>query len=489
MVGVMILGDLPGAGSLRPHPQRDFVLEPRALQVVRSIAGREFFPLHDLARHRVQPFRRVGAGWQSEAQPARPAAGRKYRVFLSRCAEGAGDHARRIFHRREVRRQRGEIEGVDEFAQHPELSAQGCAASAGRFRRGTGTVLGTDVEGVVEVVVESTAGEHERPRLAAVRGVLAPRESRLVVTDQLAESEVPSRRLGIGVVEIQDRNAGRHIAFPHSEAEVRNVLRDEVLSRQFRLRFRNPSCHASLPLDRYRRGNLHGIRELALFQQVGIDGIPKGVVVRPRLVLDLIENVRRAIELPHDFAGECFLSGEDAAVVQGVEFFPVGEGVVINMIGWIERTDRPTEIGVNRAEKRDLHHNAEPVRFRHEVPETGEEPWVPLVKIEFVSSARIAWRAAARPRCQKPAGLGSERVPLDAESARFFYITPDENPRVVHPVGGERFEIFSVIEVQIDHRAVVLGGGDQRGRLSPPLEVSRVFRMQAESVFRGILRL
>ena len=78
----------------------------------------------------------------------------------------------------------------------------------------------------------------------------------------------------------------------------------------------------------------------------------------------------------------------------------------------------------------------------------------------------------------------SQGVALDLERALGFDVRAAEHARVVHAVGGEGVEILAVVEVQVDHRAVVLGGGDQDRRPAAPQKIVRVLGMERDGSSR-----
>ena len=56
----------------------------------------------------------------------------------------------------------------------------------------------------------------------------------------------------------------------------------------------------------------------------------------------------------------------------------------------------------------------------------------------------------------------------------------DEEARVVESVPGQRFQVSLVVEVGVEHRAIVLGRGDEHSRFAAKEEVVRVLGVQVE---------
>ena len=81
---------------------------------------------------------------------------------------------------------------------------------------------------------------------------------------------------------------------------------------------------------------------------------------------------------------------------------------------------------------------------------------VPAVEVKFGSAARIARLIAARPGANEAAFERRQSVTRDVEGALWLDIGPTERARVVQPIGRQRVEILLVVDVEIQHRAVVL---------------------------------
>jgi hypothetical protein len=75
-------------------------------------------------------------------------------------------------------------------------------AAAGVIRCCIGTIFVARAEGIVKVVEETAAGEHEIPGLAEVGGVLMAEKPSFVITKGRAQTIVEGQRLGIGIVKI-----------------------------------------------------------------------------------------------------------------------------------------------------------------------------------------------------------------------------------------------------------------------------------------------
>src|SRR5207247_11068613 len=125
-----------------------------------------------------------------------------------------------------------------------------------------------------------------------------------------------------------------------------------------------------------------------------------------------------------------------------------------------------------------LHNDASLARLRHEILQPSEVGLVPSGQVEFVSAIRVTRRLAARPWTDEAARSGRERIAGNVKGAKWLGIGAGKAPREVQTVPGQRVEILHVIEIKIQHRAVMLAGSDQHGRLTPEQEVMRIGRVQ-----------
>src|SRR5690242_18322096 len=104
---------------------------------------------------------------------------------------------------------------------------------------------------------------------------------------------------------------------------------------------------------------------------------------------------------------------------------------------------------------------------------------IPIAKIELVSASRVAWGSAARPRSEE-ASWGRREVVAD-NSKRFsrnLNVRAAKEACVVHAVRRNGREIFVVIEVCVEHRAVVLAAADEGQRAPVKQEIMRILRVQ-----------
>ena len=77
----------------------------------------------------------------------------------------------------------------------------------------------------------------------------------------------------------------------------------------------------------------------------------------------------------------------------------------------------------------------------------------------------------------------SERVVCNAKRGRRLAIHAAERARVIQLVPLQFIEVTHVIEVEVQHRAVVLSRCDQKRRLAVPEKVMGILRMQRDRRF------
>ena len=206
------------------------------------------------------------------------------------------------------------------------------------------------------------------------------------------------------------------------------------------------------------------------------------MVVRPGLVLNLEEQVVVLVQFAHQPANESLLDRHRRTVVRRVEFFPVGHGDRLDVVRRVQRMDGPLLLAIRGTEERQLDDNSSAAGFGDEVREASEVVRVETVQVELVSASRVTRLLAARPRREKSSGCGGQGIPLDAERALRLDVTAGEDPRVIHSVALQRIQVATVVEVQIEHRAIMLGTRDQRHCLTTPRKPTRIVGMQADGL-------
>ncbi|PYK02220.1 MAG: hypothetical protein DME23_02155 [Verrucomicrobia bacterium] len=144
------------------------------------------------------------------------------------------------------------------------------------------------------------------------------------------------------------------------------------------------------------------------------------------------------------------------------------------------RAKPPLRLVVHRAKQIHLDDDAALARLRDEILQPFEIVLVPFREVELVSPIRVAWGIAARPRANKPACSRRQCIADDIERAMGFYIGAGKRAREVQAILCQRVEILHVIELEIQHGAVMFAGGDERGRLPAKQEIMLVFRMQRQ---------
>jgi hypothetical protein len=144
----------------------------------------------------------------------------------------------------------------------------------------------------------------------------------------------------------------------------------------------------------------------------------------------------------------------------------------------VHRAAHPHVVFVERAEERELDDDSTATRLRDEILQPPKICRIPLGEIEFIAAGCVARCVTACPRRDQAAVGRRERVVGDVERRRIFAIGAGKRAREIEAVTRERIEILDVVEIEIEHRAVMLGGGDENRRLTAPEEVMRVVRMQ-----------
>ena len=105
-----------------------------------------------------------------------------------------------------------------------------------------------------------------------------------------------------------------------------------------------------------------------------------------------------------------------------------------------------------------------------------------LREIELVAAVRVAWLVAASPRREVAARSRSESVAGNLERPFGLDVGAAHQARVVHALGSERIQVSPKVEVQVHHRAVVLGRRDQDRGAPAPEKVVRVLRVERDGL-------
>jgi hypothetical protein len=121
----------------------------------------------------------------------------------------------------------GERKRAQKVAQNSKLQAECRAAAAWTVWRGVRAIFVTGAEGIVEVIENAPAGEHEIPGLAEVGGVLVAQGSSFVIRTGGAHAVVGEHGLRISVAKIDDAYAREKSS--HGRVEIAVILGHKVL--------------------------------------------------------------------------------------------------------------------------------------------------------------------------------------------------------------------------------------------------------------------
>ena len=347
------------------------------------------------------------------------------------------------------------LEVVDEILQQLHLLAKDRIATARLARRILeGAVLVPCGERVIEVVEKPAAGEDELPRLHPVMSVRRALEAGLVVADHFVEPEVERDRGGrVRIVKVEDGD-GRMRAI-NLLGTIGDVLRDEMRLREILFRSGDDVRDAVLPGDRH--------------------------AAEIRLVADLVAKVLRLAQFGDDLADERFLHREQAtAFVERVDVVPTDSSNAVDVVRRVHRAQLPLGFLIHRAEERQLDDDAALAGLGDEILQPGEVGRIPLSKVEFIAPAPIAWLLAACPRAYEATRLRCQRIFGDIEGALRLEIRAAERASEVQPIRCECFEILHIIEVKVEHRAVMLRRADENRRLFTKEKIMRIVRMERE---------
>src|SRR5205814_6104874 len=96
------------------------------------------------------------------------------------------------------------------------------------------------------------------------------------------------------------------------------------------------------------------------------------------------------------------------------------------------------------------------------------------------SPVRVAGSIAARPGANEAACSRRQRIAGDVERAVRFYIGAGKRAREVQSIFCQRAEILHIVEIEVQHGAIVLSRSDERRRLAAEQEVVRIVRVKAK---------
>ena len=240
-----------------------------------------------------------------------------------------------------------------------------------------------------------------------------------------------------------------------SRRVVGDVLRDQVLHRKIALGRDDDVGDAMLP------GELDGT----------------GV----RLVADLEEQIVEAVQLGNELPCQGLLNSKQAAIVpHRVDVGTRNLADPVDVVRCAHRTERPLQILVHRTEQRQLDDDVPGPGIREKVFQPRKVGIVPTGQIELVAAVGVTRLRAARPRRDEAPGGRRQSISGDVESALRLDVGAAEHPRVVQAVGGQRVEIATIVEVEVEHRAVMLSRRDEDRRTAAPLKVVRIGWMQSQ---------
>ena len=206
-----------------------------------------------------------------------------------------------------------------------------------------------------------------------------------------------------------------------------------------------------------------------------------------RLVADLVVQVVELGELLDDPPHHPLVHLQQAGMlVERVHVPAVLRPDALDVVPRIHRAQVPLLVFVHRAEQIHLDDDAALGRIRQKIAQPAEIRFVPAAQVELRPAAGVPRLVAARPRADETALERSQRIARNVEGPLRLDIRPAERARVVEAVGGQRIEVLFVVEVEIEHRAVVFARRDQHRRLAAEEKVVPVLWMQGKRrVFRG----
>ena len=187
--------------------------------------------------------------------------------------------------------------------------------------------------------------------------------------------------------------------------------------------------------------------------------MPAGLVPE-RLVADLEVEVVVGVHLADDLAGVAHLALEDGRISHRVPVLPGDVADPVHVVADVEGVQVPDGVGVGVAEEGQLDHDIVAGGLGQEAVQAGKVLLVPAVEVELSEAVHGETRPRAgerrdilaRPRLARRVRV--ERDPLQLAEEQ-------EAPAEGRGLVGRLGQVAAIVEVAVDHRAVVLGGGDQ----------------------------
>ena len=115
-----------------------------------------------------------------------------------------------------------------------------------------------------------------------------------------------------------------------------------------------------------------------------------------------------------------------------------------------------------------------------EIAQAREIVRVPPGEVELVPAIGVARLDAAGPWADKPSACRRQRIARDIERAIGLHIRATPRAGVVQFAGLQLLQIGGVVEVQVQHRAIMFARRDEHRRLAAPKKVVRVVRIQRD---------
>ena len=195
---------------------------------------------------------------------------------------------------------------------------------------------------------------------------------------------------------------------------------------------------------------------------LGVDFIIIGLI--RELIVEVIEGIQCLHNLPH----HRHLSLYERGIGECLKSVPPYIAHTLDVVWPIQRGEVPL-IGLVLIAEED-----------HIIFQPTEIGLVPSIEIELVTTIMISWNRAPRPRRNQTIGPGRERAfrVHPGGLCCFCHKRPHKEACQVHPVGVQGLQIREVVEVEVDHHAIVRSGGDEHDRLATKEQVMRVVRME-----------
>src|SRR5579883_2049710 len=332
----------------------------------------ERFPAADSASARIEPFGRVLAGRKRERELQGPVAIEINGIFSGSAGKNARGDTGGAPNRVKIGLEIGQGKLCEEFLKNAQLMPQRWAAAARTIGLEVGAVFMPGREGIVERIEGTTSGQQEIPRLAPVSFVFAAEKAGFVVSDRFVESIVGEGSFRICIVEVCDAHASHE--FADRKTEIRAVLCEQMLVGQRGLLLRDPLRHSGLPDERHLIGKVDGIRKYLVCRLLleKKKHPSERRAVGPGFILNFENDVIKAIRFPDQLSGVLLLKGQDVAVFERGELFPIDRAGLVDVVGRIEGTQIPLCFAILRRKQGDLDDNAAPRRFSKELAIAAE---------------------------------------------------------------------------------------------------------------------